>query len=90
MKEYTTPTAADLAFPVARYVAAPGIFVDLLTPYWRQHPTLAASLPMQPDVQIATWKDGTTAAVPAKVDHAMLSRLYSAARIVAELQQGAQ
>lgn len=85
--ENSTPTANDLAFPNVRHVAAPGICVDLLTAYWQQHPELSPVLPGTPQVQIAMWRDGTMAGVPARADATMLAKLYTSARVVATLKE---
>lgn len=79
------PSADDLARPTIRYSAG-GVWIDMLRPYWQQHPELSPPVPGLPRVAIAKWRDGTLAAVPAGADALMLRKLYRGARVVAELE----
>ena len=83
----SAPSAHDLASPLVRHVIAPGVYVDVLRPYWRERPDLSPPMPGSlVSLRVAHWKDGTMSAVPAGANLGTLARFYTGARVVEALQ----
>ena len=85
----STPTAADLAFPVQRFTDPTGeCVVDMLTPYWRERPDLCPALPRPGAPRIARWRDGTCCPVPADATPATMAMYYGVAKIAEIIREG--
>ena len=77
-----TPTAQDLAHPLETYVWR-DVTVTTLREYWRRHPDILPC-PLQ-GVELARWKDGQLAIVPANAAPDVLATYYVATRMLREV-----